>query len=55
MGYIEAIELEEIGFDPNNTNLHTERGEFQLRQSMERWGFAAAGTLDANNNLNSGS
>ena len=50
-GKVTRAKLSDIKTDPNNANLHTERGQYMVRRSMERFGFAEAGTLDKNNIL----
>ena len=50
-GKVTRAKLSDIKTDPNNANLHTERGQYMVRRSMERFGFAEAGTLDKNNVL----
>jgi len=47
----ERIDLSEIKLDTTNANRHTERGEKMIRESINDFGFAEAGTLDKNNRL----
>jgi hypothetical protein len=51
---ISRIRLEEILFDENNANEGTERGRYMVEESIRRFGFADAGTLDKNNKLLNG-
>jgi len=48
---IKVVKLSEIEPDLLNANRHTERGNVLLRNSMEQFGFAEAGTLDKNNRI----
>jgi hypothetical protein len=45
------VKLSDIIPDDRNANRHTERGEYMLRRSMERFGFLEPGVLDANNRI----
>jgi len=45
------IPLSDIQLDDRNANRHTERGEYAIRRSLEKFGFAEAGTLDKNNRV----
>lgn len=51
MTEIQTEKLENIKPDLTNANRHTERGNAMLRNSMSEFGFAEAGTLDANNRI----
>lgn len=46
-----TVRLSDITPDDRNANAHTERGEYMLRRSMERFGFLEPGVLDANNRI----
>jgi len=48
---VEEVELGQIILDTRNANRHTERGAYQLGESMARHGFAEAGTLDKHNRV----
>jgi hypothetical protein len=48
---VKVVKLSEIEPDLLNANRHTERGNVILRQSMEQFGFAEAGTLDKHNRI----
>jgi DNA modification methylase len=48
---VKIAKLSEIEPDLLNANRHTERGNAMLRQSMEQFGFAEAGTLDRHNRI----
>ena len=50
-GTAEAVKLSDITPDDRNANRHTERGEYMLRRSLERFGFLEPGVLDANNRI----
>ena len=50
-GKVEKVPISDIKNDPKNANLHSERGHYMVRRSIERFGFADAGTLDKNNTL----
>jgi site-specific DNA-methyltransferase (adenine-specific)/site-specific DNA-methyltransferase (cytosine-N4-specific) len=47
----DIVPLDSIEQDPRNANKHSERGEYMVRRSMERFGYAEAGTLDKNNKI----
>jgi hypothetical protein len=47
----EIVKLSDIILDDRNANEHTERGEYAIRKSLEKFGFAEAGTLDKNNRV----
>lgn len=51
MSDIETVPLDSLQPDSRNVNRHTERGEYAIRKSLEKFGFAEAGTLDANNRI----
>jgi hypothetical protein len=51
MATVKKVKLSDIEPDLLNANRHTERGNVMLRQSMEQFGFAEAGTLDKNNRI----
>lgn len=51
MTTIKTVKLSEIEMDLLNANRHTERGNKMLRDSMEQFGFAEAGTLDKHNRI----
>lgn len=51
MAEIEEATLSEIKPDQANANQHTERGEYMIRESISKYGFAEAGTLDKDNRL----
>lgn len=46
-----TVKLSEITPDDRNANIHTERGTYMLRRSLERFGFLEPGVLDANNRI----
>lgn len=48
---VEIVNLSEITPDEENANRHTQRGEGIIRESIGKYGFAEAGTLDAKNKL----
>lgn len=48
---METVKLENIKLDDRNANEHTERGEYAIRKSLEKFGFAEAGTLDRYNRV----
>jgi len=47
----DLVPLSNIQLDDRNANRHTERGEYAIRRSLEKFGFAEAGTLDKNNRV----
>lgn len=47
----DTVPLADIILDDRNANRHTERGEYAIRKSLEKFGFAEAGTLDKNNRV----
>jgi hypothetical protein len=51
MATVKKVKLSDIEPDLLNANRHTERGNVMLRQSMEQFGFAEAGTLDKHNRI----
>ena len=51
MTKVTETKLAEIKPDATNANRHTERGEGMIRQSINKYGFAEAGTLDKDNNV----
>ncbi len=51
MTKVTETKLSEIKPDQTNANRHTERGEGMIRQSISKYGFAEAGTLDKDNNV----
>jgi DNA modification methylase len=51
MTKVTEAKLSEIKPDQANANRHTERGEGMIRQSISKFGFAEAGTLDKDNNI----
>lgn len=51
MTKIIETKLSEINPDQTNANRHTERGEGMIRHSINKYGFAEAGTLDKDNNV----
>lgn len=48
---MKTVKLSDIILDDRNANEHTERGEYAIRKSLEKFGFAEAGTLDKNNRV----
>lgn len=48
---IQRVRLADLLPDQRNANKHTERGTYMLRRSIERFGFAEAGTLDRHNKI----
>lgn len=50
----DIVPLSSIEPDARNANRHSERGEYMVRRSMERFGYAEAGTLDRHNRLIAG-
>lgn len=48
---VTETKLAKIKPDQTNANRHTERGEGMIRQSIHKYGFAEAGTLDKDNNV----
>lgn len=51
MTKVEETKLSSIKPDQTNANRHTERGEGMIRESIHKYGFAEAGTLDKDNRL----
>ena len=51
MTKVEETKIENIKPDSQNANRHTQRGEGMIRESIHKFGFAEAGTLDKNNRL----
>lgn len=47
----DTVKLSDIILDERNVNQHTERGEYMIREALQRFGFAEAGTLDVNNRV----
>ena len=48
---VTEAKLSDLVDDDMNANLHSTRGEFAVEESMSRYGFAEAGTLDKNNKI----
>lgn len=48
---METIDISSIKEDPNNANLHTDRGDDLLDYSLTTFGFIEAGVLDQDNTL----
>lgn len=51
---ITRVKFSDLILHTNNANRGSERGEYMLRRSMEKFGFAEAGTLDRNNKMVAG-
>lgn len=46
-----TVKLSDLLPDGHNANRGTERGSYMIRRSIEKFGFAEAGTLDKNNRI----
>lgn len=51
---INSVKISDLTPDDKNANRHTERGEYGVRKSMEKFGYLEAGVLDADNRLIAG-